>query len=75
MKKVFGIVLGGCAVAALALFASVPADARCSRASAMGSGSARRWRSEMAKMNLEAGISAKGMKAKGKVGLQVLTCR
>lgn len=67
MKKVLGIVLGGCAVAALALFASVPADAKCSRASAMGYGVGPEMARDMAKMNLAAGISAKGMKAKGKV--------
>lgn len=67
MKRISGIVLGACAIAVLALIASTSADARCTRASAMGYGLGPEMAKDMAKMNLEAGISAKGMKAKGKV--------
>jgi hypothetical protein len=67
MKATFRITLGACAVAAVALMAAAPADARCSRASAMGFGLGPEMSKNMAKMNLDAGIAAKGQKAKGKI--------
>jgi hypothetical protein len=67
MKRISGIVLGGCAVAALVLIGSTSADARCTRASAMGYGLGPEMAKEMAKMNLDAGVASKGMKARGRV--------
>jgi hypothetical protein len=68
MKRLFGIALGGCALAALVLFAGAPAaEAKCGKASASGIGLGPEMAKEMAKMNLAAGLEEKKMKAKGKV--------
>ena len=64
MKSLLGIALGGCA---LALLAVSPADAKCGMTSASGVGLGEEMAKEMAKMNLQAGIADKKMKAKGKV--------
>ena len=67
MKRVFGIALGGCALAALVLFSGASAEAKCGKASASGVGLGPEMAKEMAKMNLAAGLEEKKMKAKGKV--------
>jgi hypothetical protein len=67
MKTWFGIALGGCALAALVLFAGAPAEAKCGKASASGVGLGPEMAKEMAKMNLAAGLDEKKMNAKGKV--------
>jgi hypothetical protein len=67
MKTLVRIALGGCAVAALVLVAGTPAEAKCSKVSAQGVGLGEAMAKEMAKSNLASGISAKGMKARGKV--------
>jgi hypothetical protein len=67
MRKLFGIALGGCALAALVLFAGTPADAKCARVTATGVGIGEQMAKDMAKMNLEFGIADKKMKGKGKV--------
>jgi hypothetical protein len=67
MKTLFGIALGGCALAALVLFSGDPAEAKCGKASASGVGLGPEMAKEMAKMNLSAGLEEKKMKAKGKV--------
>jgi hypothetical protein len=67
MKRLFGIVLGGCALAALALFTGTPVEAKCGKATASGVGLGPEMAKEMAKMNLSAGLEAKKLKAKGKV--------
>lgn len=67
MKTLFGIALGGCALAALVLVSGGPAEAKCGKASASGVGLGPEMAKEMAKMNLAAGLADKKMKAKGKV--------
>jgi hypothetical protein len=67
MKTLFGIALGGCALAALVLASGGPAEAKCGKASASGVGLGPEMAKEMAKMNLAAGLDEKKMKAKGKV--------
>jgi hypothetical protein len=67
MKTLFGIALGGCALAALVLFTGAPAEAKCGKASASGVGLGPEMAKEMAKMNLAAGLQDKKMKARGKV--------
>jgi hypothetical protein len=67
MKRMLGIALGGCALAALVLFAAAPAEAKCGKASASGVGLGPEMAKEMAKMNLAASLEAKKMKARGKV--------
>jgi len=67
MKTLFGLVLGGCALAALVLYTGTPAEAKCGKASASGLGLGEDMAKEMAKMNLAAGLEEKKMKAKGKV--------
>jgi len=67
MKRLLGIALGGCALAALALLSGAPAEAKCGKASASGVGIGPEMAKEMAKMNLAAGLEEKKMKAKGKV--------
>jgi hypothetical protein len=66
MRKMSRIVLGAAAVAAVALAGGTAAEARCTRASATGVGLGPEMAKEMAKMNLDAGISAKGRKARGR---------
>jgi hypothetical protein len=67
MKTLFGIALGGCALAALVLFSGDPAEAKCGKATASGVGLGPEMAKEMAKMNLSAGLEEKKMKARGKV--------
>ena len=67
MKTLFGIALGGCALAALVLFSGDPAEAKCGKASASGVGLGPEMATDMAKMNLAAGLEEKKLKAKGKV--------
>ena len=56
MKRLFGIALGACALAALVLFTGAPAEAKCGKASASGIGLGPEMAKEMAKMNLAAGL-------------------
>jgi hypothetical protein len=67
MKRLLGIALGGCALAALVLFTGTPAEAKCGKASASGVGLGPEMAKDMAKMNLAAGLESKKLKAKGKV--------
>ena len=50
MKTLFGIALGGCALAALVLFTGAPAEAKCGKASASGVGLGPEMAKEMAKI-------------------------
>ena len=60
-------ILGACTIAAFALVAGTPAQAKCTMASATGGGLGPEMAKEMAKMNLDMAIAAKGAKARGKV--------
>lgn len=66
MKHFTRLALAACAVGALGLVASTAAEARCSRASAKGFGITQDMARDMAKMNLDAGIAAKGQKSGGR---------
>jgi len=65
MNRMYGLVLGGCALGALVLVSATPAEARCSRVTASGVGLGKAMAMEMAKMNLD--NATKGQKARGRV--------
>jgi hypothetical protein len=67
MKRLLGIALGGCALAALVMFTAAPVEAKCGKATASGVGLGPDMAKEMAKANLTMGLEAKKMKGKGKV--------
>ncbi|HWB45511.1 MAG TPA: hypothetical protein VG900_08740 [Hyphomicrobiaceae bacterium] len=68
MQKIMQVALGAAALMGLALATSAPAAAaKCMRAQAMGAGITQDMAREMANMNLDFAISAKGAKARGKV--------
>ncbi len=67
MNKMYGLVLGGCALGALALAGATPADARCSRVSASGVGLTRVMAMDMAKISVDSEIAFRGKKAAGRV--------
>jgi hypothetical protein len=66
MTRMSRIGLGAAAIALMAIAGGTPADARCSRVSASGLGLGPEIAKEMAKMNLDTSIAAKGMKARGR---------
>jgi hypothetical protein len=65
MRALFRVAVGACALVGVVL-AGMQAEAACSRASATGFGLAKEMAMEMAKMNLDAAIAAKGQKASGR---------
>jgi hypothetical protein len=67
MRMLSRLAIGACALAAMTLVVGTPAEARCSRASAMGFGVTQAMAMDFARMNLDAGIAAKGQKARGRV--------
>ena len=67
MNRMYGLVLGGCALGALVLVGATPADARCSRVSASGVGLTRAMAMDMAKISVDTEIAFKGKKAAGRV--------
>jgi hypothetical protein len=64
------LVVGAFAVAGFALVAGPAAQAACGRVSAQGEGLTKEIAQEVAKMNLEFAVVAKGAKAAGKAALK-----
>jgi hypothetical protein len=67
MKTLFGIALGGCALAALVLASGGSGRGEVRQGERLGRRPGTEMAKEMAKMNLAAGLDEKKMKAKGKV--------
>ena len=67
MNRMYGLVLGGCALGALVLVGATPADAKCMKSTASGLGLTAPMAKEMAKINLDTIVALNGKKAKGKV--------
>jgi hypothetical protein len=66
MQRMFRMAFAATAVGALALLSGTPADARCSRMSASAVGLGPELAKDFAKMNVDAAITAKGMKPRGR---------
>jgi hypothetical protein len=66
MKAMYRFGVGACALAGLVLAVGTDVQAACSRVSAQGEALTKEIATEMAKVNLEFAIAAKGAKAAGK---------
>ncbi len=67
MNATSRLIIGACAVAAIALLAAMDAQAACTRVSAQGEGLTQDIAREMAKINLDFMVAAKGAKSAGAV--------
>ena len=67
MRTVQKLVVGTCAVVALALASGTGAEAACSRVVVKGEGLTKEIARDVAKMNLEFAVTSKGAKSAGKV--------
>jgi hypothetical protein len=67
MKVTHGLIAGACAIAGFALVAVTDVQAACMRVSAQGEAVTKELARDMAKVNLDFAVAAKGAKAAGKV--------
>lgn len=67
MKTTHRLIVGACAVAGFALVVGTDVQAACSRVSAQGEAVTKEIARDVAKINLDFAVSAKGAKSAGKV--------